>query len=207
MNLHTIAGHTFDLDRLPASPSVLDVGCRGFDFTAGIRALRPAALIYAMDPDPNIVAPENAGCAFMHFALVGDGRRRSCYATGSTGEGNFLTNMAVHPDYTIIEVPCFDIHFITGLLPPVRKGRWDLVKLDCEGSEFQILENWPGPIATQISVEWHDYQQREKYDDYYYDVLFSEMKEHGYRVVQHELSDISGRGAVGHWDSLLVLED
>lgn len=208
MNLTTIAGHSFDLDRLPERPAVLDVGCRGFDFTAGIRALRPEALIYAMDPDPAIVAPAGL-CHFLCWALVGNGRTWSHYATGSTGEGNFLTSHAVHPDYTIIDVNCTNIEAVTKMLPAAH-SRWDLVKLDCEGSEFSVLETWPGPIAAQISVEWHDWSGTHIPKPSggwaaYYKSLFARLAQFGYDVVRHELSDISGRGAWGHWDSTLVL--
>lgn len=209
MNLTTIAGHSFDLDRLPEKPYVLDVGCRGFDFVRGIRTLRPGAHIWAMDPDPIIEKPNDAAlCAYLQLALVAPGSpRRQRYALGSTGEGNFLTEAITHSDYAISEVDCVDIAYVTSLLPSGK--RWDLVKLDCEGSEFGILEAWPGPIAWEISVEFHDWHGTHvpKRDwKMYYGGLFEGLGKMGYRVVQHELSDISGRGAWGHWDSLLVLE-
>jgi hypothetical protein len=217
MNLHTIAGHSFDLDRLPEKPFVLDVGCRGFDFTKGIRQLRPEAYIWAMDPDPIIEKPDEALCAYLRLALVAPGQpRRQRYASGSTGEGNFLTEMQSHPDWTIGEVDCASIITISALLPAVfdetqhpgqqKLGRkWDLIKLDCEGSEFSILNNWPGPIAHQISVEFHDYNCRSKYPDSYYEGLFARLATFGYAVVRHELSDINGRGNIGHWDTILEL--
>ena len=204
MNLHTISGHTFDADGLPDQCTILDVGCREFAFTKGIRALRPRAVVYALDPDPAIHFPRDMPVAFMRKALVHDDRRKSKYASYSTGEGNFLTDLDQWHDAKIIEVPCINIVDLMRFECCPRN--WDLVKLDCEGSEFKILECWPGPIARQISVEFHDYNQRQVYNDAYYENLFAALATHGYKVVQHELSDISGRGAVGHWDSLLVLE-
>ncbi len=202
MNLTTIAGHTFDLDRLPEQPAVLDVGCRGFDFTSGILALRPEAGILAMDPDPIIVDPQLPNCAFLRFALVGDDRVRSKYTSYSTGEGNFLTEALSYYDSKIIEVDCVNIRELTTF----HGGPWDLVKLDCEGSEFQILEHWPGPIATQLSIEFHDWTDKDKRDKPdYYELLFSLLGKFGYEVIRHELTDISGRGAWGHWDSILAL--
>lgn len=200
VHLQSIDGHTFDAERLPDRAAVLDVGCRGFGFTKYIRKLRPQALIYALDPGPDIKDPGGL-CYFARLALVGDNRTTSKYADYSTGEGNFLkANSEPYYDARIIDVDCINITELMRFTRP----HWDLVKLDCEGSEFQILEMWPGPIADQISVEFHDFDRREQYGDAYYESLFARLAGFGYRVVQHELSDISGRGAVGHWDTLLV---
>jgi methyltransferase family protein len=85
-----------------------------------------------------------------------------------------------------------------------RVDHWDLIKLDCEGSEFGILENWPGPVARQISVEFHDWTgpwAERAAGDYYERLFAGPLKD--YEVVQHELSK-QGEG-IGHWDSLLRL--
>ena len=36
-------------------------------------------------------------------------------------------------------------------------SHWDVVKLDCEGAEYDVLLDWPGPIAEQITVEFHEH--------------------------------------------------
>lgn len=194
-----IAQHSFELDRLPERPWVLDVGSRALAFTNGMRALRPGAFIFAMEPDPTIET--TAGCFLIRKALVGDDRTESRYASYSTGEGNFLTDAESYHDAEMFTVSCINIEKLMAWL---SRPHWDLVKLDCEGSEFQILENWPGPIATQISVEFHDWDRRDRYPESYYYRLFAQLGQMGYRVVQHELS-VQGVGC-GHWDTLLVLE-
>lgn len=202
--LIALAGHTVDLNRLPDKAVVLDVGCRHFDFTSGILELRPGARVIALDPDPAIVAPHMDGCTFLRFALVHDGRTRSRYASYSTGEGNMLTDAESYFDAKMFDVPCTNIE---RLMRRMHIDHWDLVKLDCEGSEFGILGNWPGPIADQISVEFHDYDKpmiRNEPSQYYELLLFKRLRAFGYRVVQHEVTDISGREACGHWDTLLV---
>src|SRR5690349_14204704 len=50
MNLIALASHTVDLDLLPECPMVLDVGCRDFDFTRALLALRPVTCMIALDP-------------------------------------------------------------------------------------------------------------------------------------------------------------
>lgn len=202
MNLQKLSGHTISVDRLPHKSDVLDVGCRGFGFTKDILRLRHDARVVALDPAPDVLDPHIMGCQYMSLALVGDGRARAGFAHFSNGDGDFITHAQGFYDAEMTHVSCVNIQHLS-VMHGVEK--WDAVKLDCEGSEFQILENWPGPIADQISVEFHDWQDSKKRDGTYYDSLFEMLGKFGYRVIQHELSDISGRGAVGHWDSLLVL--
>ncbi len=205
MNLTKLAGHTVDLDLLPERPVVLDVGCRGFDFTREVLALRPEAMICAMDPDTQIIDPKLSGVAFLPVALVGDRRITANYAGWSTGEGNMLCDVSPHyAEYSYL-VLCKNIAAVARHLG-WRTTHWDLVKLDCEESEFGILENWPGPIATQISVEFHDWtgpwESAAKNSPTYYPNLWAGPLR-DYEVVQHELSR-QGEG-VGHWDTLLRL--
>lgn len=201
MNLFDVSSHTIDIDRLPENPVVLDVGCRNFDFTDGILNLRPNAKIYALDPDKKVVNPDTPNVFKYDIALVHDDRKESKYTDYSTGEGNFLTNLNKYYDAKIYVVECQNI---TTFMSNVGVAHWDVVKLDCEGSEFGILENWPGPIATQISVEFHDYNQRTKYNSAYYRKLFEYLGK-WYKVLRHELIALPN-GATGHWDSILVLK-
>ncbi len=208
MNLVKLAGHTVDLDLLPERPVVLDVGCRGFDFTREVLALRPQSWVCAMDPDPQIIiqSPMTIGdgdIAFLRRALVGDAREVANYAGWSTGEGNMLCEVSPHYAERSHQVECINISDLSRFF---RVPHWDLVKLDCEESEFGILENWPGPIATQISVEFHDWtgpwESAAKNSPTYYPNLWAGPLR-DYEVVQHELSR-QGEGT-GHWDTLLRL--
>jgi len=204
MNLRNLSGHTVDVDRLPERPVVLDVGARGFDFSNDILNLRPDARIIALDPDPDIERLDDPRISFMHVALVHDRLKKiSRYASYSTGEGNMLLEADSYYDAKIITVDCVTIQ---ELMQWTNVAHWDLVKLDCEGSEFDILANWPGPIADQISVEFHDGHpeekgpHRDKWSTYFFDLFERKLP---MKVIQHELFK---QGAwYGHWDSLLVL--
>lgn len=204
MNLQTLASHTVDLDLLPDTPTVLDVGCRWFDFAQNILDARPAARVICMDPAPDVPGPQLTSANFLRAALVGSGNAKQHLAHYSTGEGDFLGEPRHYPGWdiqpTFHEVDCLNIHEVM-MLTGVE--HFDLVKLDCEGSEFAILENWPGPIATQISVEFHDWNKPQYRRDAYFEMLFRRLPE--YRVVQHELSK-QGTGW-GHWDTLLTLNN
>ncbi len=205
MNLVSLASHTVDLDALPERPVVLDVGCRGFDFTREILRVRPAARVIAMDPDPEMPGEPPDGVTFLPLALVGDGRTTSRYAMFSTGEGNFLFSARAHfPFERECQVPCVNI---TAVMRQAMIPFWDLVKLDCEESEFGILEAWPGPIAGQLSVEFHDWTGpcKEKATKEYYRRLFAGPLR-DYDVLSHELSTVGPGPAWGHWDSVFRLK-
>lgn len=199
MNLVSLCGHTFDADRLPERPRVLDVGARDCKFSLGILELRPGAKILAIEPDPNAASP--VGIQIMRAALVGDRRKKATYVSFSTGEGNYIAEPwdCYRPDSSRASVvDCVDIRDITRA---ELIEKWDLVKLDCEGSEFGILENWPvGGIAGQISVEFHDYKNQRRWNNLYFPWLWTQLTD--YRPVQHAYTK-QGE-AWGHWDSLLV---
>ena len=203
MNLVCLAGHTIDESLLPEDPVVLDVGCRSFDFCQEILNIRPSARIIAMDPDPDMEDPQMAGVEFVNKALVFGDKASSGYASYSTGEGNMLTDLESYYDARMLTVECVQI---ARLMEDLDIEYWDLVKLDCEGSEFDILANWPGPIANQISVEFHDgHPQREgahrEPHERYFNSLWSRLAD--YKVVQHIF--FKQGDWFGHWDSLFVL--
>jgi hypothetical protein len=142
------------------------------------------------------------------YALIGTGEVAVEYCDWHDGFGNFVTATAVpwfHQQVAANGGRKFDVRAINiSEFSKLTVPHWDLVKLDCEASEFSILEHWPGPIATQISVEFHDYMHREKWGKMYFDGLFN-YKLTDYEVVQHE--DFAAcDNAMGHWDSLLVLK-
>jgi hypothetical protein len=203
--LRAFAGHTIDVDVLVrhASACILDVGSRGGCFREEIKSLRFdhtlttgrnfSPFVVQVDPDENLKET-------VHVAVVGDGSVTQTYARYSTGEGNHLGSGYGIPGCSPIGVPCMTIGGISKML---AIERWAVVKLDCEGSEFGILENWPGPIATQISVEFHDFQNPKRWNDQYFAWLFSQLD--SYEVVQHEATMQGDQR--GHWDTLLILKE
>jgi FkbM family methyltransferase len=202
MNLQTLASHTIDVDLLPDEPTVLDVGCRWFDFTKGILALRPKARFICLDPSSDVALPEDLKLKvnFFPWALNDGSTYQTNFAEGIAGDGggNHVIAGDRDGDYRIRRVPCTNVK---GLMQAHMLDLFDAVKLDCEGSEFGILENWPGPIATQISVEFHDWTGPWK--QHGCERAMTRLHTLGYKCVQHYLSQ-QGTG-IGHWDSLFVL--
>ena len=212
-DLRCLGEHTIDVDLLPEEPIVLDVGCRGFALDREILALRPKARILAMDPAPDVEDPKEEGIIFLRQALT---EKVAPYVWWQgSGDGAYIANddNPYDPGYRwprlqddrSVQVPNVTIHRLMEEIRKTTDKRLDVVKLDCEGSEFGILQFWPGPISTQLSIEFHDYIDRNRWNDQFFENLFDGPL-HDYRVVQHELISMGPAGHLGHWDSLLVLK-
>lgn len=158
-----------------------------------------------MDPDPEVRFPAELisfDVGFLLTALVGDHRETVEYVSCG-GSGNYIVDDQEkwRPPSEVLRVPACDIRDITDAS---RVEKWDIVKLDCEGSEFSILENWPrGGIAGQISVEFHDFKNPERWNQKYFEWLWTQLPD--YEVVQHEY--FKQGEAFGYWDSLLVRKE
>jgi len=163
MNLQAIAEHTFNVDQLTPGSKVLDVGCR--DFKLAIALLDIGCCVCGVDPDPNITTvPDVPGFIFSRKALVSRPVARDKvgilrvpddpYGAYIEHGSNPVKTLAPGSTESAYEVELIDIVTLSEVL---HVDHWTAVKLDCEGSEYEILLDWPGPISDQISVEFHDH--------------------------------------------------
>lgn len=180
--------HTIDLDLLPKEPLVLDVGCRYFNFCEEILGFRPKARIIALDPATDVEKPSDPRIEFYNHALVVSGnawmKPNDWVVKQSAQEGS-------------LEIGVISMSALRERFP-----YFDLIKLDCEGSEFSILENWPAKWAMQVNIEFHDNlfsPDGKGLPQSYFDRLFAE-KLPDYRVIQNEPDSLGI-----HADALLVL--
>jgi len=191
--------HTLDVDRL-RNGYVLDVGCRFFDFTQEI--VNGGNCVVAIDPSREVVEPNIKGVIFEQCALVG---------TPTPGGLMFCDNAdAAHlvhdhrgetcgvPQY---KVPCSTV---TDLLTKYCLSRFEAVKLDCEGAEFEILRHWPGPVADQVTVAFHDFVNPTWCATQYPKIL--EHMSQWYEIVQHLSYVRHGHPVPCFWDTLFVLK-
>lgn len=190
MRLETVATHTFDADLLPDHALVLDAGCRYFDFAIGMRS--SGCRVLAIDADRDLW---NGSLLAGWKALVGIGKP----PTGrfiSAGVGSRVVFDSMDGD-RVSTVTIADV---------VREhGHLDLVKLDIEGSEYDVLLTWPGPVATQISVEFHEHLGVgvAVHGADAYDRIIAHLGQ-WYRLMQHEATPFDG--GVNYYDSLWVLK-
>lgn len=206
MKIEKIEEHSFDMDLLPPGSRVLDVGCRGFSMARELS--RRGILVTTIDPDVNVREPNPAipGNTHMTCALIGGVDMEIRYCSFGNGTGNFTSNNSSIPvpgDSHVYTVDCFNIESLSSVL---GIGVWDAVKLDCEGSEYDILMKWPGPIARQISVEFHDHVPgANPGGEECYKELFKHLGQ-WYSVVQHQSFQQHCPPMTSYWDTLLVLK-
>ena len=176
MRLKRIASHTVDVDLIPHWATVLDVGCRDFDFSQAMANL--GAIVHAFDPAPDVLEIASKGIYFHQAAVVGKGLggpRKIVIA----GNGSRLDDDAEFP------VMAFELESVHQDLGPFA-----LVKLDCEGSEYGILLTWPGPITRQITVEYHEHtgQGKAVHGEDVYERIAAHLGQ-WYRLAQDEPMD------------------
>ncbi len=144
MQLKTLATHTVDIERLtPFGGIVIDAGCRDFDFAEEM-AVR-GFTVHCFDPAPDVdYMGARTNIIFHKWALVGVGKEGDLKMVVA-GNGSRLSPQAEFPVYA---------HSLS-TLKIIRQIA--CVKLDVEGSEYDILLTWPGPIADQVTVEFHEH--------------------------------------------------
>lgn len=197
-----VCGHT--IFKPCAGSKVLDVGCRKFGFSNPLAAL--GCQVVALDPDDavSLPVPKPKNISYLRFALVDrEAQRLQKLIKWSYGEGNHLESIKgeVPPDHTKQVVQCRTIEEISEYC---KIDFWDIVKLDCEGAEYQVLLDWPGPIANQITVEFHEHTGANSKGVKMYEDIIEHLSQ-WYRTEQHERTVINN--IANYWDSLFVLKN
>lgn len=199
----TCDGHSYDESLLTPGGWALDVGARGGEFTDRMGQL--GLNVIAMEPDESASYER---CPFhnllwLEMALVGNPETEwAMYAGWSDGTGNQLIDVRPEHAETFYEVPCITI---AGLMEHYGVPRFDIVKLDCEGSEYDILWNWPRHAAVQLSVEFHDFLGMRPRETYYEELFAGPLRD--YDVVQHEWTPLCAENPVeNYWNSLFILK-
>lgn len=145
--------HSVETSLLNPGGWALDAGCRGFSFTRAMRDL--GCTVLALDPASDVVCPEELkfGPLAVRFANLLLTERCSMYLFY---ESNDRMSSTIIPSnrHAMAEIMCVGLNVAT-LMSLIGIAIFDVVKLDIEGAEYSVLNAWPGPVARQISVEWH----------------------------------------------------
>lgn len=192
MNIKTLGEHSVDLHLLSRGIA-MDVGCRGFEFSKQMLYLGCHVLAFDIE---DMEAP--SGIIFIK-AAVSNEVKQGYYVDTKDPQAKYLSNNGIP-----IRVTTLDVIYETGK-DAAPKLDVDILKLDCEGSEYLILSD-PNfrPIPKQISVEFHMHCHRALHEQYYDKCMENLLK--WYEPVKHELTQAHGSG-LNYWDSLFIRKD
>ncbi len=180
--LKTIHEHTLDTALLRPGCCVLDVGCRGFAFGNELRR-EFQAKVYEVDIDDLGTQQPYFRCGIAHVEGFGD-----------------ITDHAEPEARSLVSGTRFKVHTLESFSRFVGIDHWDVIKLDCEGSEYDILWNLERPLATQITVEFHQHTEARRSQEFL-DTLVQKLQQ-WYVARKHRRY---GR-SLNYWDSLFVLK-
>lgn len=150
MNIESIDNHSIAVDLLKGGP-VLDAGCRGLRLVKWF-ADRGHRVI-GLDPAPELEHGYYPTFSIHKMALTAKVEGFVNLVLTDDLEARYVGNgpgIQV-PSITLREL-C-DFHHISN---------WDVIKLNIEGSEYDILDAWPGPIANQIVFSFHEHTDRKR---------------------------------------------
>lgn len=154
MNLTLLDEHTLATNLLTPGGYALDVGCRNFRFS-GLLIDRGLHVI-GIDPAPDVWLGYDGPVVGIQAALEHGGPDRVKLHYEDNGNGTHVVD-ASREGVGIFESPVVRLPWI---METYQIKHWAVVKFDLEGGEFALLQNWPGPIATQVSVEFHSNNPR-----------------------------------------------
>ena len=185
MILTHIAEHTVCLDLLPSPAKILDIGARGFGFTKYFDDRGDIVIPVDIDAFPHVRQ-------FYQFAVsdycctAGIIHGADAQATRIEHGGEGVPAITLEKLMELCNVPFFD-----------------LIKIDCEGSEKEIIMSLTKAPAKQISCEFHCHTGA--YGVAEVALMVAKLNSLGYKTVQHSFERRHGMGS-NAWDSLFILE-
>ena len=186
--IETIAEHSLIPSLLPEKGFIIDAGCRNFQFRDAMKAM--GHKVYAIDCD----LLDDPCEEYYRFALS----NKNGFANISRTNDPQATSITTVDTGEVIE--CMTLEAFSQIRGPLH-GRWDLIKLDIEGSEYEVIMAMEKAITRQLSVEFHmhtgvyDMKELEEMENHLHDL--------GYEFIQHKLSAQHGLGE-NYWDSLFL---
>jgi len=192
--------HSVRTDLISSGDWVLDAGARGFRFASWFADKNVNVL--ALDPDPDVKAPMIGFVTFRPYALSKE-TSFQMLARYKDAEANHLVCVKV-PGSSVKENVKVHAWSIGDLMETLFVESFACVKLNIEGAEYEILENWPGPIAKQIAVSFHDHTGANPEGEARYGRILNRLGQ-WYDVARH-VKDSRYCAGENYWDSLFVLK-
>jgi hypothetical protein len=186
MTIEKIHEHSVCTSLLPDGANILDIGCRGFLFTDYFRA--KGHIVFAIDPD-ELGRDDYIRCAISDFDGFVGVKVNSNDPQSTTIYKKLIYDIA-------FDIRCYTIESFSNLV-------WHLIKIDAEGSEYEIIMSLKKAPAKQLSIEFHLHTG--VYGMYEMTLMQDKLKALGYTAVQHEMTSEHGAGE-NYWNSLFILK-
>jgi len=182
--IERIAEHLVDIDHLPMKGKIADIGCRGFLFTNEMR--RRGHTVIPVDID-------DLKESDYHKIAISDFDGLCGLVKSDDPQGTKIDKLGNGIDCFTLESfsKMFEVEF------------WDLIKLDVEGSEFEIIMSLQRAITKQFSIEFHLHTGA--YKQHEVDQMTDKLKALGYSIASHEYTSQHGSG-MNYWSSLFILK-
>ncbi len=184
----SVSEHSIDLSILPEKANIIDIGCRGFQFTDAMIAL--GHNVFAIDIDDLVGHKYIKGAIADFDGFVEVERFQDVQATRINKKA-VLGGSAVQ---------CMTIETFS------KKCKilfWDLIKMDVEGAEYEIIMSLTKAPAKQLSIEFHLHTGI--YKDHEMRMMEDKLKGLGYMAATHEYEAKYCAG-YNYWDSLFILK-
>ena len=200
-----IEEHTIEETIINKNGWVLDLGCINFKFSLEMK--KYCDNIICVDPNPNIIdVPDEI--FFEKAAIVANETSEVNYYIYDDIHGCSLLNPKQDWCNLVdnVKIPALTIE---SLMNKYGIKKFELIKFDIEGSEYDLLNKIDWAITKQISVEFHDFRFMNPYypnNELYYNNLFNN-KAKNYNIVQHNITNHPGfpeNLGANYWDSLFV---
>lgn len=187
--IETVAEHKVDFNRLPANASILDLGCLGFTYTNEMRRL--GYTVYPVD--------------IQEF----EGNYHRVAITDYDGYGYILYNddrqatMFSQFPQKGIRTERLKCRTLKSFMKDIGVEMFSLIKIDVEGSEWQIITSLDFAPAYQIEIEFHLHTGAYFENDV--NMMLSKLRSLGYMIASHEKTSQHGCG-MNYWSSLFILK-
>lgn len=189
--IEIIAEHSVNTELLPARATILDLGCRGFLFAKELQSRGHMLVVIDVE---DFFEEFRAGITYGHFFQIA--------ITNHNGKCGI--SRSSDPQATKIkegnEIDCYTLEEFSRL---VDIPFWDLIKIDIEGSEYEVIMSLTKAPATQLSIEFHLHTGVYGMDAV--QEMLDKLEDLGYEIAKHELTEAHGCG-YNYWDSLFILK-
>lgn len=204
--------HSFDLDLLLSvkNPVAIDVGCRGFSIAKQLVPL--GVKVYSLDIDDAVATHSDASASrvesFHHLAMLGESDR--------SRQGPLVgVQRCSDPAATCVCEGILDRERVATttlakFLTEMTLLRVDLLKLDCEGSEYGIIEDVAHskfPMARQITVEYHDHCGKMPPGGPMWFDQIARLLSRNYEIVKHKRETPPWGGQPSYVDCLYIARE